>query len=63
MSLISNLEFEIKWRLRELLREEGPYILETARGKALVKNLDVLETARKQAKKANNETMQGYYLQ
>ena len=63
MNPISSLEFEFKWRLQELIKEHGSYVLETPKGKHLVKNLEVLETARKQARQMSNVNMQRYPLQ
>jgi len=62
VNLLNNLEFEIKWRLQELIKEYGSYVLETPKGKHLVKNLEVLETARKQARRSNLN-VQRYPLQ
>jgi len=60
--MIENIAFEIRWVLQELLRKEGPGVLETPKGKALVRNLDILEAARKRARRKDNGYMQQGYL-
>jgi hypothetical protein len=46
-----NLEFEIRWQLRELIREQGAAVVMYGVGKKLLQNLEAIE-ALKAAKQA-----------
>ena len=42
--ILKNLAFEIKWRLRELIREQGvAVVVNTDAGQKLFKNLEAIE--------------------
>jgi hypothetical protein len=42
-----NLEFEIRWRLRELIREQGVAVVMYGVGKKLLQNLAALKAAKR----------------
>jgi hypothetical protein len=47
--MLKNLEFEVKWQLRELIREHGVAVVMHGIGKKLLKNLETLKAARQAA--------------
>jgi hypothetical protein len=50
--ILKNLEFEIRWGLRQLIREQGAaLVVNTGAGQRLLKNLESIE-AYKAAKQA-----------
>jgi len=50
---MTNLAFEVRWRLRELIQEQGAAaVMNSDIGRKLTANLAVLETAQQQGKAA-----------
>jgi hypothetical protein len=47
-----NLEFEIRWQLRELIREQGVAVVMYGVGKKLLQNLEAIKALVKAAKQA-----------